>query len=115
MTNAVTEYRVLWFDLAKLTRETGLSICYTYGFYILYMFMKLTLYVYRTLSALLFVPKRMFVMVYSIFSVLIDVAIMFTFCDIAQLAQRKVKTKNVFLNLLKGLFHIISKFMVILF
>ena len=94
--NEIPQYKVLWFDLAKLTRGTGSSLCYTYGFYILYMFMKLTLNIYWTLNALLFVPNRVFVIAYVVISILNDLVIMFIFCDNAQLAQRKVRINKLY-------------------
>jgi hypothetical protein len=43
-------YRILWLELSHLTTETGISFCYTYGFYLLHHFFMLTLSTYATLS-----------------------------------------------------------------
>ena len=52
MPDIIDTHRCLWVDLSMLVRETGTSMTYTYGFYILYMFLSLTFFVYHTMSNL---------------------------------------------------------------
>ncbi|KAJ9586777.1 hypothetical protein L9F63_019645, partial [Diploptera punctata] len=42
----LVEYRVLWLRLSRLTQQVGTCFCYTFGFYILYLFLNLTLCLY---------------------------------------------------------------------
>ena len=48
----VDTHRELWIELSRLVRQTGYAMTYTYGFYILYMFLSLTFFVYHTVSNL---------------------------------------------------------------
>jgi hypothetical protein len=93
---AIGKCRVLWLSLAKLTRQTGFAMYRTYGFFILYMFMKITLNVYWTANALLFVPSQLFVIIYVSISIVNDAVLLYVVCDSAQLVKQKV-------NLLNGL------------
>ncbi|KAJ9586775.1 hypothetical protein L9F63_019643, partial [Diploptera punctata] len=52
MPDVIDTHRSLWVELSRLVRETGTSMTYTYGFYILYMFLSLTFFVYHTISNL---------------------------------------------------------------
>lgn len=85
------KYRILWLSLARLTRHTGSAVCHTQGFFILYMFMKVTLNMYWTLNAILFAPNRLFVIIYVCMSIVNDVILVCVVCDNAQLVKRKVK------------------------
>jgi biotin transporter BioY len=85
------KYRVLWLSLARLTRHTGSAMCHTYGFFILYMFMKVTLNVYWIINALLFAPNRLFVIIYVCITIINDIVLTCLVCDNAQLVKRKVK------------------------
>jgi biotin transporter BioY len=87
---ATAKYRILWLSLARLTRQTGSAMYRTYGFFILYMFMKITLNVYWTINALLFVPSQLFVIIYVSISIVNDVGLMYVVCDNAQLVKHKV-------------------------
>jgi biotin transporter BioY len=87
---ATAKCRVLWLSLARLTRQTGSAMYRTYGFFILYMFMKITLNVYWTTNVLLFVPSQLFVIIYIIISIVNDVVLMYVVCDSAQLVKQKV-------------------------
>lgn len=49
---AIEVYRELWVELSRLVRNTGHAMTFTYGFYILYMFLSLTFFVYHTMSNL---------------------------------------------------------------
>ncbi|XP_069683171.1 gustatory and odorant receptor 24-like [Periplaneta americana] len=84
------EYRILWLSLAKLTRQTGVATCFTFGFFILYMFTKLTLNVYWTINALLFAPTRFFVVAYICITIVNDMILMYVICDNAQTVQSRV-------------------------
>ena len=42
----LAEYRVLWLRLSRLAEQVGTCCCYTFGFYILYLFLNLTLCLY---------------------------------------------------------------------
>jgi gustatory receptor len=46
----VAQYRALWISLSKLTRETGVFMCYTYGYMCVLSFSVVTLSLYGTLS-----------------------------------------------------------------
>ncbi|XP_023713960.1 gustatory and odorant receptor 24-like [Cryptotermes secundus] len=48
----IDTHRELWVQLSRLVRQTGCAMTYTYGFYILYMFLSLTFFVYHTMSNL---------------------------------------------------------------
>jgi hypothetical protein len=48
----IDTHRELWVELSSLVRQTGYAMTYTYGFYILYMFLSLTFFVYHTMSNL---------------------------------------------------------------
>jgi hypothetical protein len=87
---AVAKCRVLWLSLARLTRQTGSAMYRTYGFLILYMFMKITMNVYWTTNALLFAPSQLFVIIYISISIVNDVVLMYVVCDSAQLVKQKV-------------------------
>jgi len=87
---ATAEYRVLWLNLAKLTRQTGSVMCRTYSFFILYMFMKITLNLYWTINALFFVPSKPFVIIYICICIIGDIALMCVICDNAESVERKV-------------------------
>jgi len=52
MAQIVDTHRELWIELSRLVRQTGYAMTYTYGFYILYMFISLTFFVYHTVSNL---------------------------------------------------------------
>jgi hypothetical protein len=85
------KYRVLWLSLARLTRHTGSAMCHTYGFFILYMFMKVTLHIYRIINDLTFRTSSLFVIVYGCIITVGDVVLTCLVCDNAQLVKRKVK------------------------
>jgi hypothetical protein len=87
---ATVKWRALWLSLARLTRRTGFAMYRTYGFFILYMFMKITLNVYWTTNALLFVPSQLFVIIYVIVSIVNDIVLMYVVCDSAELVKHKV-------------------------
>jgi gustatory receptor len=46
----VCQYRALWISLSRLSRETGLFMCYTYGHMCVLSFSVLTLSLYGSLS-----------------------------------------------------------------
>ena len=46
----MAQYRDLWISLSRLTRETGLFMCYTYGHMCVLSFSVTTLSLYGTLS-----------------------------------------------------------------
>lgn len=46
----ISDYRALWLRLSKLARDTGFSVCYTFTFITLYLFVIITLTIYGLMS-----------------------------------------------------------------
>ena len=48
----IARYNALWLQFSHVVRQTGVATCYTYGFYVLYLFLMLTVSMYGLLSTL---------------------------------------------------------------
>ena len=48
----IARYKDLWLQLSRLVRQTGVATCYTYGFYVLYLFLMRTVSMYGMFSTL---------------------------------------------------------------
>jgi hypothetical protein len=84
----IARYKPLWLQLSRLVRQTGVATCYTYGFYVLYLFLMLTVSIYGVLSTLA-VGLRLR-LVYLIGDSLITGTELFVICDGASSVSREV-------------------------
>jgi hypothetical protein len=84
----VARYNALWLQLSRVVRQTGVATCYTYGFYVLYLFLMLTVSMYGLLSALTkgFEPSH----VYLVGDTLITGTELYIICDGANSVTREV-------------------------
>ncbi|KDR14353.1 gustatory and odorant receptor 24-like [Zootermopsis nevadensis] len=48
----IARYNTLWLQLSRVARQTGIAMCYTYGFYVLYLFLMTTVSMYGLISCL---------------------------------------------------------------
>jgi gustatory receptor len=48
----IARYNALWLEFSHVVRQTGMATCYTYGYYVLYLFLMLTVSMYGLLSTL---------------------------------------------------------------
>jgi len=48
----IARYNALWLEFSHVVRQTGVATCHTYGFYVLYLFLMLTVSMYGLLSTL---------------------------------------------------------------
>ena len=48
----IARYSALWLQFSHVVRQTGVATCYTFSFYVLYLFLMLTVSVYGLLSTL---------------------------------------------------------------
>lgn len=48
----IARYNALWLEFSHVVRQTGMATCYTYGYYVLYLFLMLTVSMYELLSTL---------------------------------------------------------------
>ena len=48
----IARYNALWLQFSHVVRQTGVAMCYTYGFYVLYLFLMITVSMYGLLSTL---------------------------------------------------------------
>ncbi|GLV42554.1 Gustatory receptor 63a [Carabus blaptoides fortunei] len=85
----VAEYRSLWLRLTKITRDTGVSLCYTMIFLCLYLFMTITLSIYGLISQIQagFGLKDIGLAITAIFSI----ALLFFICDMGHFASQNVR------------------------
>jgi gustatory receptor len=85
----IARYKGLWLQLSRLVRQTGVATCYTYGFYVLYLFLMLTVSIYGVLSTLTVgIELRL---VYLIGDSLITGTELFVVCDGASSVSREVR------------------------
>jgi hypothetical protein len=84
----IARYKALWLQLSRLVRQTGVATCYTYGFYVLYLFLMLTVSIYGVLSTLTVGVKLR--LVYLIGDSLITGTELFVVCDGASSVSREV-------------------------
>lgn len=86
----VADYRSLWLQLSKLTRDTGNATCYTFTFINLYLFFVITLSIYGLMAQLSegFGVKDVGLMVTAFCSV----CLLFFICDEGHNASFNVKT-----------------------
>nr|WNX29051.1 gustatory receptor 5 [Odontotermes formosanus] len=48
----IARYNALWLQFSRVVRQTGVAMCYTYGYYVLYLFLMSTVSLYGLLSTL---------------------------------------------------------------
>ncbi|XP_075984671.1 gustatory and odorant receptor 24-like [Anticarsia gemmatalis] len=86
----VAEYRALWLRLSKLSRDTGISNCYTFTFVNLYLFLIITLSIYGLLSQISegFGIKDIGLALTAFCSIFL----LFFICDEAHYASHNVRT-----------------------
>jgi hypothetical protein len=48
----IARYNALWLEFSHVVRQTGMATCYTYGYYVLYLLLLLTVSLYKLLSNL---------------------------------------------------------------
>ncbi|PNF24722.1 hypothetical protein B7P43_G16644, partial [Cryptotermes secundus] len=87
----VARYKGLWLQLSRLVRQTGVATCYTYGFYVLYLFLMLTVSIYGVFSTLAAGPQLS--LVYLIGDSIITGIQLFVVCDGASSVSREVGLK----------------------
>jgi gustatory receptor len=84
----IARYKGLWLQLSRLVRQTGVAMCYTYGFYVLYLFLMLTVSIYGVFSTLAVgIDLRL---VYLLGDSLITFTELFVVCDGASSVNREV-------------------------
>lgn len=86
----VADYRALWLQLSKLTRDTGNAVCYTFTFICVYLFFVITLSVYGLMSQVSegFSVKDIGLTI----TALCNVCLLFFICDEGHNAGFNVKT-----------------------
>jgi gustatory receptor len=84
----IARYKDLWLQLSRLVRQTGVAVCYTYGFYVLYLFLMLTVSIYGVFSTLTVGPNLR--LVYLVGDSLITATQLFVVCDGASSVSREV-------------------------
>jgi hypothetical protein len=84
----VSRYNELWLQLSSLVRQTGTAMCYTYGFYVLYLFLMITTCLYGLISCLTngIEPR----IVYLVGDSVITGTELFIVCDSANSVTREV-------------------------
>jgi gustatory receptor len=84
----IARYNTLWLQLSRVARQTGIAMCYTYGFYVLYLFLMITVSMYGLISCLVQgVNSRI---VYLIGDSIITGTELFIVCDGANSVTREV-------------------------
>jgi hypothetical protein len=84
----IARYKNLWLQLSRLVRQTGVAMCYTYGFYVLYLFLMLTVSIYGVFSTLTVGLKLS--LIYLVGDSLITGTQLFVVCDGASSVSREV-------------------------
>lgn len=86
----ISDYRALWLRLSKLARDTGFSVCYTFTFITLYLFVIITLTIYGLMSQISngFGVKDIGLVVTAMCSV----CLLFFICDEAHYASHSICT-----------------------
>lgn len=86
----ISDYRALWLRLSKLARDTGFSVCYTFTFITLYLFVIITLTIYGLMSQMSngFGVKHIGLVVTAMCSV----CLLFFICDEAHYASHSICT-----------------------
>jgi hypothetical protein len=84
----IARYKKLWLQFSCLVRQTGVATCYTYGFYILYLFLMLTVSIYGLISRVTkgMEPKY----VYLVGDSLITGTTLYVVCDSANSVTNEV-------------------------
>jgi hypothetical protein len=84
----IARYKGLWLQLSRLVRQIGVAMCYTYGFYVLYLFLMFTVSIYGVFSTLAVGLKLR--LVYLVGDSLITGIQLFVVCDGASSVSREV-------------------------
>lgn len=86
----ISDYRALWLRLSKLARDTGFSVCYTFTFMTLYLFVIITITIYGLMSQVSngFGVKDIGLAV----TVFCSVTLLFFLCDEAHHASHSICT-----------------------
>uniref|UniRef100_A0A336LIB2 Gustatory receptor n=1 Tax=Culicoides sonorensis TaxID=179676 RepID=A0A336LIB2_CULSO len=86
----ISDYRALWLRLSKLARDTGFSVCYTFTFITLYLFVIITLTIYGLMSQISngFGVKDIGLVVTAMCSI----CLLFFICDEAHYASHSICT-----------------------
>jgi gustatory receptor len=84
----IARYKALWLQFSRVVRQTGMATCYTYGFYVLYLFLMLTVSMYGLLSNMTkgFQPR----LLYLVGDSLITGTELYIICDGANSVTREV-------------------------
>jgi gustatory receptor len=84
----IARYNTLWLRLSRMVRQTGIAMCYTYGFYVLYLFLMITVSMYGLISKL---PKGLSSrLIYLVGDSLITCTELFIVCDGANSVTQEV-------------------------
>ena len=88
----IARYNALWLEFSHVVRQTGMATCYTYGYYVLYLFLMLTVSLYGLLSNL----TKGFQMshVYLVGDSLITGTELYVICDCANSVTREVSSMS---------------------
>ena len=88
----IGRYNALWLQFSHVVRQTGMATCYTYGFYVLYLFLMLTVSMYGLLSTL---TKGFHIrLVYLVGDSLITGTELYIICDCANSVTREVSAMS---------------------
>ena len=88
----IARYNALWLEFSHVVRQTGMATCYTYGYYVLYLFLVLTVSLYELLSTLGNGLKMS--LVYMLDDSLITGIELCVICDCANSVTQEVSTMS---------------------
>jgi gustatory receptor len=88
----IARYNQLWLQFSRLVRQTGEATCYAYGFYVLYLFLMLTVSLYGLLSTL--AKGFQLRIVYLVGDSLITGTELYIICDGANSVTREVSAMS---------------------
>jgi len=88
----VARYNRLWLEFSHVVRQTGMAMCYTYGYYVFYLFFMLTGSLYELLSTLAKGLKRD--LVYLVGDSFITGIELYVICDCANSVTREVSAMS---------------------
>ena len=88
----IARYNALWLEFSRVVRQTGTAMCYTYGYYVLYLLLMLTVSLYKLLSTL--TNGYEIDQVYMVGDSLINGIELCVICDCANSVTREVSTMS---------------------